>query len=292
MKIFLTGSTGFVGKAILAQLTTKGYEVICGNRLKGYNEDLTGVDYCIHLAAKVHDFNEENYQVYYDSNVALTERLLKRSINSKVKKFIFLSTIKVNGEESQKPYSELKTKCPTDLYGKSKWEAERLVEAQCSNSSTSFTIIRPPLIFGPQVKANFLSLIKIALKPIPLPLGLVKEKRSFIFVENLGDIIMRCLHTTDSDNMTFLVRDDTDLSTQELVLLMRKELESSPLIFPLPLNFLKSILTLSGRKSLFPRIAKGLSIDDSKTRELLNWSPPVSTKTALKTTLESFKKKF
>ncbi|MCF8057847.1 MAG: NAD-dependent epimerase/dehydratase family protein [Bacteriovoracaceae bacterium] len=270
-------------------LIKKGYLVIRGDRAKGYPERLSDIDCVIHLAAKVHDFNENSYGPYYESNVRLTQELLERAIKSDVKKFIFLSSIKVNGEESDRPYSDTKVDCPKDLYGRSKWEAEKVVRNLCADKSTFYTIIRPPLIFGPNVKANFKRLVKIALKPIPLPFGEIKEKRSFIYVENLSDLLIKCIDEEKSHNRTFLVRDNTNLSTSELISMIRKINGSKRLIFNLPLSILQILFKVIGKDSFYTRLANGLSIDDSSTREEIQWEPPVNTKDAIQATLSSFK---
>lgn len=286
-KVYLTGSSGFVGNVIYSMLLESGFEVLCGDRSKNYAEDLSGFDFVIHLAAKVHDFEATDYKDYYDSNVTLTKGLLTRAIEANVSKFIFISTIKVNGEETPIPYKETKVKCPEDMYGKSKWEAEKIIRELCQNSSTNYTIIRPPLIYGPNVKANFKKLISISIKPIPLPFGNIRSKRSFIFVDNLGSIILKCINSDRANNKTFLVRDDTNLSTKELISKIRNLSGKPELVFKFPLPILRFLFKLIGKGQFYTRLAEGLSIDDSTTRTELEWSPVVSTEEALAKTIKS-----
>lgn len=284
-KVYLTGSNGFVGNVIYSMLLESGFEVLCGDRSKNYAEDLSGFDFVIHLAAKVHDFEATDYREYFESNVTLTKDLITRAIEADVKKFIFMSTIKVNGEESSTPYKDTEVDCPEDLYGKSKWEAEKVIKTVCEESPLKYTIIRPPLIYGPNVKANFKKLVSISTKPIPLPFGSIGAKRSFIFVDNLGSIILKCIKSANANNKTFLVRDNTNLSTKELISTIRKITGKPNLIFKIPLPLLRLIFKVFGKEHFYTRLAEGLSIDDSTTRSDLGWEPIVETEEALAKTI-------
>ncbi len=286
-KILLTGASGFVGRFLKEDLSKQNYDVIVYNRHLDQPRDFAGIDIVIHLAAKVHDMGSPSYAEYHQGNVVLTKKLVERSLAADVGRFIFLSSIKVNGEGRDQAYFEVDVAQPSDFYGKSKWEAENLIRTSFLNSKTTFTIIRPPLIYGPGVGANFLKIMQFCKKNIPLPFGLVNNRRSFIFVRNLTQFIIFILNSTLAKNKTFLISDGHDLSTKDLIQKMSQAFNLRPHFIPVPMKFLKIFLSFVGKVGMYERLCGNLTLDFSVVQKELNWKSPYSVDDALKITCES-----
>jgi nucleoside-diphosphate-sugar epimerase len=210
-----------------------------------------------------------------------------------VQRYIFISSIKVNGEGALlgQPYTAENQPAPIDAYGISKREAEDALRQLADQTGMEVVIIRPPLVYGPGVKANFHSMMRWLEKGVPLPLAAIHNKRSFVALDNLVDLIVTCIAHPSAANQTFLAGDGEDLSTTELLHRLGNALGKPAKLFPLPIWLLNAGAMLSGRRDMAQRLCNSLQVDISKTRELLGWQPPVSVDDALKKTAADFLQK-
>jgi len=224
-------------------------------------------------------------------NVDGTLNLARQSAAAGVKRFIFISSIKVNGEHTLPghPFSANDIPDPIDFYGISKFEAEEGLRLIGANSKMEIVIIRPVLIYGPSVKGNFLSMVRWLKKGLPLPFGSISNLRSLVYLDNLIDLIATCLHHPAAANQIFLVSDGEDVSTTELLRRVSLALGLRPLLLTAPIFFIKIALTLLGKKNAYQRLFGSLQVDIGKTRNLLNWNPPFSLDQGLINTFKDFK---
>ncbi|MEW5709891.1 MAG: SDR family oxidoreductase [Pseudomonadota bacterium] len=325
--VLLTGATGFVGQALIPVLSGAGFGIRAAVRgsyppagrfpreegsgaraperrsveliriddigpATRWSEALAGVDAVVHLAARVHVMEvsaREAIAEYRRVNTAGTECLALAAAAEGVRRFVFLSTIKVNGEATRvRPFAESDPPAPQDAYARSKWEAEQALHRIGAQTGMEVVILRPPLVYGPGVKGNFLSLLKIVARGVPLPLGSVKNRRSLIYVGNLADAIVKCLEHPAAAGETFLVRDAEDLSTPELVRRLARALGVAPRLIPVPPSWLSFGGRLIGRGHAVDRLIGSLSVDDSKIRRMLGWVPPHSLEEGLEATARWF----
>lgn len=301
MNILITGSKGFVGSNIFNLLSREGFQIFDGSLSKTFSENnnritvnsnfdelLEGIDVVIHLAAKVHimDTNASNATNYELENTEITRLLGEAAIKANIKKFIFLSTIKVNGESTNldSSFNEADVPNPTDRYSNSKYMAEEEIKRVFMDSQSSLIIIRPPLIYGPRVKGNFRNLIKIANLNFPLPLGSIKNKRSLLSVYNLSDFIKAVLLFEDKLNETFILSDGDDVSTPEIIKAVAHSNNRTALIFPFPKAIIFLLATLLGKKNYYHRITENLRVDISKSIRILGWHPPYNFSDSIKMT--------
>jgi nucleoside-diphosphate-sugar epimerase len=306
-KILLTGASGFVGKRIAYALVQKNTPLIFSNRkamcIAGGEckvvddiSDSTDWSHClgdvasvIHCAARVHVMQEtaaNPLQSFRQVNVAGTVRLAQQAALAGVKQFIFLSSVKVNGEET-KPGTAFTEGCqpkPTDPYGISKFEAEQALFELGRKTGMAITVIRPPLVYGPGVGANFLSLLRLVRRGIPLPLGGLKNQRSFVFIDNLVSLVTCCINNPNAYNQIFLVSDGHDLSTPELLKKVAASFSVSSHLLPCPPSVLMFMANLVGKKSAADRLCQSLQLDISKTKSQLGWSPPYTVEQGLQLT--------
>jgi nucleoside-diphosphate-sugar epimerase len=246
-----------------------------------WTDALDGVDVVIHLAARVHVMNDvslDPLEEYRNANTLATIHLAQEAAKAGVKRFIYLSSIKVNGEEttSGKSYSEDSKPAPIDPYGVSKWEAELGLEKVCTQTSMEFVIIRPPLVYGPGVKANFQKLMGLVTKGLPLPLGAVHNQRSMLALDNLVSFITEVTTNPLAANQRFLLSDGQDLSTTQLLKLLAKGMGKSIWLLPVPAFILRAAAQVLGATAAADRLLGSLQIDSSKARQLLQWQPPLS----------------
>ncbi|HDM8128343.1 TPA: SDR family oxidoreductase [Vibrio harveyi] len=310
MNILLTGSSGFVGRALLKKLPKQNTFALGRSRPKNLSPDsffkmeidstsnymnaLVNVDVVIHLAARVHvmyDSIDNPLEEYREVNTRGTANLARQAAASGVKRFIFISSIKVNGEStvSGKPYSHLDEPSPSDYYGQSKAEAEKELFKIGRETGMEIVVIRPTLIFGPGVKANFALLMNLASKGIPLPFARVKNnKRSLVSVDNLVDLIMTCIEHPKAANQVFLVSDEHDVSTSEMVHLMSHALSKPTWQFPVPVWCYKLAGKALNKSDFVDRLTSSLQVDISHTKETLGWVPPQSLQEGFKQTAEAF----
>ena len=311
--VLVTGASGFVGSALCADLVRRGYRVRAVVRelsraagLPGqlvqisdigthadWSSALAGVDAVVHLAARVHVMRDnalEPLTAFRAVNVIATERLARAAAAQGVKRFVYLSSIKVNGESTPlgQPYTPDDVPAPVDPYGISKHEAELALHRVVRQTALEFVTIRPVLVYGPGVKANFLSMMRWLHKGIPLPLGAINNQRSLVASDNLMDLIVTCLHHPKARNQSFLVSDGQDLSTTELLRRTSLALGRSARLIPMPVPVLRAVARLTGKTDYTERLCGSLQVDISKTRELLGWAPPIRVDDMLKRTARHF----
>lgn len=310
----VTGATGFIGRALVKKLSDNGYVVksvvrggggdvahVLGSEIKinditssiDWRPALDGVDVVIHLAARTHimrDRSPDPLAEYRRINVDGSLTLASQAADAGVKRFIYLSSIKVNGEFTclGHPFHPDDDPMPHDAYGKSKHEAEVGLQAIARNSKIDVVIIRPPLVYGPGVKANFLNLIKLISSSIPLPFGAVKNKRSLVSLENLLDFIITCTIHPKAANEVFLVSDGSDVSTPELIKGIAQALGRPAILLSVPQVFLRLISNIFSSNNSLSRILNSLQVDISKNKRLLNWTPPASVEAGLDKSVMDF----
>lgn len=248
---------------------------------------LRDCDTVIHTAARVHIMNEKAEDPLFEfrkTNVEGTLHLAKQAAKLGIKRFIFISSIKVNGESTLTNQAFLADDCPNpqDPYAVSKLEAEQGLQLIAKETGMELVIIRPPLIYGPGVKGNFQRIIRLILCGFPLPLGAIKNKRSFVSLNNLADLIKVCLKHPKAANQIFLVSDGHDLSTTELLYNIAQAINKSLWLLPIPESVLKFVGYLLGKKEVFERLCGSLQVDISKTCELLDWQPKTDSENDLK----------
>lgn len=247
---------------------------------------LIGIESIIHTAARVHITNEsslESLTEYRKVNVDGTLSLARQAAKAGVKKFIFLSSIKVHGEFTKdgRPFTEEDPPHPEDSYGISKFEAEQGLRNIAEISDMKIIIIRPVLVYGPGVKGNFLALMRLIKLGIPLPFGAIKNARSFIALDNLIDFILLCLDHPAAENNTFIVSDGEDISTLELIKILSQAIEVKSRAFSIPINIILFIARLLGRADIARRLCCNLQVDISKAENLLGWNPSINIRNGL-----------
>lgn len=300
MTILVTGATGFVGTHLTSHLSTHGYHISPITRT-GFGEItpssewgpvLSGIDTVIHLAARVHlmkDDASDPLTAYRAVNTDSTLHLARQAAKAGVRRFIFLSSIKVNGEGREAPYTEQDTPAPGDPYAISKWEAEQGLQEIAAQTGMDIVILRPPLIYGPGVKANFLRLLQWVERGIPLPLGRVSNQRSLLYIGNLVNAIQICIEHPAAANQTFLVCDNEALSTAELIRKMSKQFQRNPKLLNVPLPILLPLFSILGRKQEADRLVGSLLLDNRKIRQMLGWRPPFSFDEGLAQTIMAYR---
>lgn len=307
MRIAVVGAGGFVGRSLVKRLVADGQDVMPVVRtpqgLSGESviDDLltadwpallSGVDAVVHLAARVHMMNDaaaDPLAEFRRVNTAGTLALAEAAARAGVKRFVFLSTIKVNGEATApgQPFRSTDTPAASDPYGISKQEAEAQLLELAGTTGMEVTIIRPPLIYGPGVKGNFRALFKAVRRGIPLPLGAVtNNRRSLVGIDNLASLISVALTHPGAANATFLASDGEDVSTTRLLQLIAEAAGRKPRLLPLPASLLRSLARLAGRKAAADRLIGNLQVDISDTRGKLGWAPPVSLSAGLRAAVE------
>jgi UDP-glucose 4-epimerase len=313
-RVLLTGASGFVGAAVQARLLDDpgyavrsvyrrlplspfaGLEVCQVQGLEPHNDwqpALEGVDVIIHCAARVHVMDEREadpLEAFRRVNVRGTLRLAEQAAESGVRRFIYLSSIKVNGEGTLPghPFSADDLPAPVDPYGISKLEAEQALLRLAAEMQMEVVIIRPVLVYGPGVKANFRSMMAWLNRGAPLPLGTITNKRSLVALDNLVDLIVTCIHHPCAANQVFLVSDDEDLSTSELLRRMARALGQPARLLPLPMWLLNVFAQILGKKAVSQRLCGSLQVDINKTKTLLEWTPVISVNGALEKTAKDF----
>lgn len=300
MKILVTGANGFIGGALCQHLAASGQQVVPVVRrpcdvpdariLMADDDDaawsavLAGCDSVVHLAARAHVMHEHErdpLQAFRAVNVDMTLQLARRAAAAGVRRFVFMSTIKVNGEASVSgsPFGADDLPAPQDSYAASKQEAEAGLLGIARDTGLEVVIIRPPLVYGPGVKGNFASLIRWVRKGVPLPLGAVNNQRSLVAVDNLVDLVA-CVadrkNTPQAVNQVFLVSDGEDLATPELLRKIALAYRVPVRLIPVPERWLQGVARLTGKPAEMDRLLGSLVVDTTKTQELLGWRPVVS----------------
>lgn len=311
MKILVTGGSGFIGRALIVRLNESGHEVVATSRdpqtsLPGatlrhiaelgpetdWSKVLEDIEAVVHLAARVHVMDEraddplsENRRI----NAAGTARLAAQAAAAGVRHFIFLSTIKVHGEASGvEPFRADDTPRPQDPYAMAKLEAEQALLEIATGCTMQASIIRPPLVYGPGVRGNFLAMLRLCAKGWPLPLASINNRRSLVYSGNLVDLVVHLLDRRQPSRGIYLVSDGQDVSTPELFARTSRALGARTWIFPVPQFLLTFAAALVGKAAVVSRLTESLVIDDGPTRNDLNWTPPFSMLQGLKQTADWF----
>lgn len=286
MTVLVTGASGFVGTGLCKELSQRGMPFFV---LKRGDSLPLGIQFTavLHLAGRAHVTKEsavDPISDYRAANVDATLRLASESAAAGIRRFIFLSSVKVNGESTAqgKSFGADDVPAPEDAYGISKMEAEAQLRILAADTGMEVTIIRSPLVYGPGVKANFASLMRAVCRGWPLPLGAVHNQRSLVGLDNLIDFILTCASHPKAANQTFLVSDGHDLSTSELVRKLAYASGVSPRLLPVPVRLLILLGSLIGREKPMQRLCGNLQVDISKARNLLGWEPPFSVEEGLR----------
>ncbi|HAT8977693.1 TPA: NAD-dependent epimerase/dehydratase family protein, partial [Legionella pneumophila subsp. pneumophila] len=298
-KILITGATGFIGRSLVPALLSEGHDVRCAvlqldstlqaeqiviNNLEvhtDWTDALRNVEIVIHLAARVHIMKEyatSSLDEYCKINSIATKNFVEQAAQNNVKRFIFLSTIKVHGEFSQNnlPFSEDCRTQPEDPYAKSKLYAEQFIQEICQNARMEFVILRPPLVYGPYVKANFLRILQLVDKKWPLPFGSIYNKRTFIYIDNLVSAISAVVSEPSAANQVYLVADDCSWSLTQLVQTLSRKMNTKLFLIPIPVQILIFLFKLCGLKNINTRLFSSLEVSNEKIKSQLGWTPPVS----------------
>lgn len=311
LQILVTGANGFVGRALSAESVARGLLVQGATRMPndlpigvqnivvgsihegtGWLNVLKNCSVILHIAARahvMHDNEVDPLSVFRSVNVAGTLNLARQSAETGVKRFVFISSVKVNGEftSSAQSFKETDTSNPQDPYSQSKHEAEVGLRQISAETGMEVVIIRPPLVYGPGVKANFAALMRAVQKGWPLPLGAVHNQRSLVALDNLVDFIITCINHPNAANQTFLVSDGQDLSTTELLQGMAKAAGVPSRLLPIPVWALQNAASVIGKGEVIQRLFGNLQVDISKARNLLGWTPPISVEEGLRRAMQS-----
>ena len=315
--ILVTGANGFIGNAIRGLLRQRNYlvrgTVRSLGRATGPNSDdvieigdidsatnwlhvLENIDAVIHLAARAHIIRETSNNPLLEFrkiNVSGTEKLAQGAVRAKVKRFIYVSSIGVNGQCNNEdvPFTEIDSPNPHDPYTTSKWEAEQTLLKISKETNLEVVIIRCPLVYGPHVKGNFLRLMKIVERGLPLPFASVNNRRSLLYVENLTDLIIHCIESKNVASRTFLASDNEDISTPDLIRQLANAMGVKARLFSFNSRLLKSFAKAFGKTDEFNRLCGSLRVNSSKARRILNWQPPISVDEGIKRTVEWYLQK-
>ncbi|MDP3791572.1 MAG: NAD-dependent epimerase/dehydratase family protein [Candidatus Omnitrophota bacterium] len=307
--VLVTGATGFIGRNLCALLKEKGYSVrvairnnvryISGvdeyikvgdiNESTDWQQVLAKVDTVIHLAARAHITKEsavDSLEVFRKVNVRGTERLARMAARAGINKFIFISSVKVNGEGSRRSYTENDPPEPKDAYGISKREAEDSLARVAAETGLQVVVLRLPLVYGPGVKANFKNLIKIVGIGLPLPLKSINNRRSFLYIGNLMDAIITCISHPLAAGETFMVSDCDDVSTPDLIKMLARAMGKKAVLFSLYPGILKALSKIIGRNEELEKLAGALTVDSGKISNLLGWKPPFTMEEGISRTIK------
>ncbi|MFC3685189.1 UDP-glucose 4-epimerase family protein [Hydrogenophaga luteola] len=301
--VAVTGAHGFVGRALCQHLKAHGFSVRAITRSVSGAEDtwavgdlgpetdwgqsLKGVDCVVHCAARVHmlqDTDPDPLQSYRRVNVDGSRSLAVAAASAGVRRLVFLSSLKVHGERTAPghPFTSDMTPAPEDAYGQSKWEAELALQDVARRTGLELVVVRPPLVYGPGVKANFLKLMKAVARGTPLPLGAVDNRRSLLALDNLTDLLHLCVEHPAAAGHTFLASDGLDLSTPDLVRALARAMGRPARLWPVPVAWLRMAGKLLGRGPQIDRLIGSLQVDIGHTRRVLGWTPRLAVEQGLR----------
>ena len=310
--VLITGANSFVGQQLCAEMCQQGWhvkaavrtpcqfppgiELVSVGSIDGetdWTEALKMVNVVVHLAARVHVMNDKSVSPldsFMKINMTGTEHLAQSSAKNGVRRLVYISSIKVNGEETigEQVFTADDIPAPTDPYAISKYEAEQALITISTATGMDVVIIRPPLVYGPGVKANFRTMMQWLVRGIPLPLGLIHNARSLVALDNLVDFIITCSKHSAAAGQVFLVSDGDDMSTPVLLKRLAKSLSVSARLIPVPVFILWMAAALIGKKDITQRLCGSLRLDIRKNRDVLGWSPPYSVDKGLDETAKAF----
>lgn len=308
MNVLETGATGFVGRALLEELRARGHRGIpVVRRIAGlahevvisdvhgqtdWSAALAGCDAVVHLAARVHvmhDTAADPLALYRATNTDATLNLARQAAQIGVRRFVFISTIKVNGEGRDAPYRETDAPAPEDAYAISKWEAEQGLLRIAEETGLEVVILRPPLVYGPGVKANFLRLMRTVERGWPLPLGAIRNKRSLLYLGNFVDAIRVCVEHPAAAGQTFLLDDGQAVSTPVLIHAVARAMDRPARLISVPVGVLQLAGALLGKRASEARLTGSLWVDCSLIRTRLGWTPPYSMAAGLAATVGAWR---
>ena len=310
MKILVTGANGFVGRAVCAGLLGAGHVVRKALRSGTAAADavmvgeidertdwaaaLAGAEVVVHLAARVHvmrDVSADPLAEFRRVNVAGTERLARAAVASGVRRLVYVSSIKVNGEHTEpgRTFAESDLPAPQDPYGVSKFEAEEALRRVARETGLEVVIVRPPLVYGPGVKGNFIQMLSILRKGLPLPLASAANLRSLVYVENLADALIACATHPAAAGQTYLVSDGEDISTPDLLRTLAAAAGWRARLFPFPTGVLQALARVAGKGAQAERLLGSLRVESGKIRRELDWVPPYTLQQGLRATAEWYR---
>lgn len=302
--MLVTGASGFVGRALWDELAACGHVAVpvvrrdsglTGEAAVGdigpstdWRVVLQGCDAVVHLAARVHNIGRTERDAlarYRATNTEATLNLARQAVRAGVKRFVFVSSIKVNGEGGDAPYRETDVPAPEDAYAISKWEAEQGLSRIAQETGLEVVVLRPPLVYGPGVKANFRRLLDAVARGWPLPLGAIENRRSLLYLGNLVDAIRLCIEHPEAAGQTFLVDDGQPVSTPELIRAVANAMGCRARLLPVPVGLLEFAGVLVGKRAAMGRLTGSLWLDSSLIRARLGWMPPHSMAAGLAATV-------
>jgi nucleoside-diphosphate-sugar epimerase len=313
MKVLVTGASGFIGSALCKHLLQYGLSVRATSRSSSFitipseaetlritsveggtdwSQALGGVDAVVHLAARVHVMHESNADplgAFRTVNTEGTHRLGAMAAKAGVRRMVYVSSIKVNGEQTaDTPFTESDDPSPDDAYATSKWGAEQTLWDIACRTDLEIVVVRPPLVYGPSVPGNFNRLLRYIRLGVPLPLGSIQNQRSFLYVENLCDVIRVCLQHPGAAGRTFLLSDGEDISTPELIRLLSHYLGRPSRLIRFPPGLLRAGAKLLGFRGEAERLLWSLQVDSTVIRRTLHWNPPYRLREGLRATAEAY----
>ncbi|MDK4731220.1 SDR family oxidoreductase [Rhizobium sp. CNPSo 3490] len=309
MRCLVTGAAGFVGSPLVKRLhIDKTCELVATTRSQAspfppevahfpieitdgtdWTAALEGVDVIVHLAARVHIMNDraaDPLAEFRRVNTAAALNLAEQAAHAGVQRFVFISTIKVNGEETDRPFRHDDRPNPIDPYGISKLECEIGLREIAARTGMEVVIIRPPLVYGPGARGNFALLVNLVRRKLPLPFASLKNRRTLVAVQNLVDLIIACMDHPAAAGETFLAGDGEDLSTPDLIRGIAAGMGVKPMLAPLPPALLHMAAKALGKEAVYQRLCGSLQVDISRARDVLGWSPVVTPREGLKQAVE------
>jgi nucleoside-diphosphate-sugar epimerase len=307
--VLVTGAAGFVGRAACTEFTKRGWSVRAAVRqrtdLPSTVEQcpvgdisaeprwpLEGIEAVVHLAGIAHQLGGQNAEsVYHAVNCQATERLASAAARAGVRRFVFMSSIKVNGERTpiDRPFRPEDRPDPQDRYARSKWAAEQALAQLARDTGMEVVVLRPPLVYGPGVRANFLRFVRLVERGLPLPFGAIHNRRSMVYVGNLVDLIGQAVTSAGAAGQTLMVSDGEDLSTPRLAMEIGRALSRQVKLLPVPVALLKLGGALTGLRVEIGRLVDSLAVDIAETRARLAWTPAVSTREGIERTVDWYR---